>query len=38
MEDDIKQGGGREIEQVGEGLEASFVLLYCTFLKHIFQL
>lgn len=36
MDDDIKQRGGEEEwEQVGTGLEVSFVFLHCTFLKHI---
>lgn len=36
MDDDIKQrvGRDREVEYVGEGLKASFVLLYCPFLKN----
>lgn len=37
MDDDIKQrgGGDREVECVGEGLEAGFVLLNCPFLSII---
>lgn len=30
---DRERGAGREVEQVGTGLEAGFVLLYCTSLK-----